>query len=155
MSLIHQKMYQSKDLSSVNIEEYITDLSNSLLNTYRLQQKVKLDVRVEVNRFKSDTLTPLGLIINEVISNALKYAFDSDNEGTIFVRLTKLNDHYFRLVIGDDGVGMEDGLDSEHSTDSFGSELISALTEQLNGSITRLKDKPGTVYQIDFQDVED
>lgn len=155
MSLIHQKMYQSKDLSTVNIEEYITDLSSSLFNTYRLQQKVKLDVQVEVNRFKADTLTPLGLIINEVISNALKYAFDSEKEGTIFVRLTKLNTQYFRLIIGDDGVGMDEGLDSEGSSDSFGSELISALTEQLNGSITRLKDKPGTVYQIDFQDVED
>jgi two-component sensor histidine kinase/ligand-binding sensor domain-containing protein len=155
MSLIHQKMYQSKDLATVNIEEYITDLASSLFNTYRLQQKVKLDVQVEVNRFKSDTLTPLGLIINEVISNALKYAFDSDNEGTIFVRLTRLNTQFFRLVIGDDGVGMAQGLDSESNTESFGTELISALTEQLNGSITRLKEKPGTVYQIDFQDVEE
>ncbi len=154
MSLIHQKMYQSKDLSSVNIEEYITDLSESLLNTYRLAQKVTLDVQVDVNRFKSDTLTPLGLIINEVISNALKYAFQEDREGKIFVRLSRLDAKKFRLLIGDDGVGIAEGLASEDS-ESFGTELIGALTEQLNGTITRLDDRPGTVYQIDFEDVEE
>jgi len=152
MSLIHQKMYQSKDLSSVNIEEYINDLSNSLLNTYRLAQKVTLDVEVQVNRFKSDTLTPLGLIINEVITNSLKYAFREDREGKIFVRLNRLENGRFRLIIGDDGVGMALNL-SHPDSESFGTELISALTEQLNGDIVRLNDRPGTVYQIDFEDV--
>jgi two-component sensor histidine kinase len=150
MSLIHEKMYKTRDLSSVNIEEYITELSNSLIDTYRLSQQVKLDIEVGVNRFNADTLTPLGLIINEIISNALKYAFTEDKQGTIVVRLSRLNDEYFRMIIGDDGIGMDE---SEGREGSFGTELISALTEQLEGSIIRLTEEKGTVYQIDFKDV--
>ena len=152
MSLIHEKMYKTKDLKTVNIEEYITDLSQSLLSTYRLGQKVHLDIQVEVNRFHSDTLTPLGLIINEVISNALKYAFQEDKTGTIIVRLTKLENGRFILIIGDDGIGIPKDI-VMGETESFGTELISALSEQLNGTIKLLDDVKGTVYEVEFEDV--
>lgn len=154
MSLIHEKMYKTKDLKTVNIEEYITDLSNSLLNTYRLAQKVELDVLVEVNKFNSDTLTPLGLIINEVISNALKYAFKEDKAGKIFVRITKLENGRYSLIIGDDGIGMPNAI-LIGETESFGTELIEALSEQLNGSIKLLSNRKGTVYEVEFEDVGD
>lgn len=153
MSLIHEKMYKTKDLKTVNIAEYITDLSESLLSTYRLSQQVELDVNVEVNSFKSDTLTPLGLIINEVITNALKYAFQEDRHGRIFVTITKLDEKRFRMLIGDDGIGIPKSS-AMGNTDSFGTELISALTEQLEGSIQLLPGK-GTVYEVIFRDVED
>ena len=153
MSLIHEKMYKTKDLKTVDIREYITDLSESLLNTYRLGQKVELDVEVGVNRFKSDTLTPLGLIINEVISNALKYAFQEDKTGRIFVKITKREDGRFRLLIGDNGIGMPEEI-AMGNVDSFGTELIAALSEQLNGTIKLLPNQAGTVYQVDFEDVE-
>lgn len=153
MSLIHEKMYKTKDLRTVDIQEYITDLSESLLNTYRLGQKVDLDVEVGVNRFNSDTLTPLGLIINEVISNALKYAFQEGKSGRIFVKITRLENGRFRLLIGDNGIGMPEEI-AMGNIDSFGTELIGALSEQLNGSIELLPNKKGTVYQVDFEDVE-
>ena len=153
MSLIHEKMYKTKDLETVDIKEYITDLSESLLNTYRLGQKVDLDVEVGVNRFNSDTLTPLGLIINEVISNALKYAFQEGKSGRIFVKITKLENGQFRLLIGDNGIGMPKEI-AIGNVDSFGTELIGALSEQLNGTIELLPNQEGTVYQIDFEDVE-
>lgn len=153
MSLIHQKMYQSKDLSTVNIAEYIKDLSKNLLETYKVGQQVKLEMNIEVNRFNSDTLTPLGLIINEIISNALKYAFTDGITGVITVQITERDNGLYRMIIGDDGIGMS--LEAEQKGgDSFGSELIEALTEQLNGSIMRLRDRKGTVYQVDFEDVE-
>ena len=153
MSLIHEKMYKTKDLKTVDIQEYITDLAESLLSTYRLGQKVDLDVQVEVNRFNSDTLTPLGLIINEVISNAMKYAFQEDKSGRIFVTITNREDGGFRLLIGDNGIGMPEEI-AMGNVDSFGTELISALSEQLNGTIKLLPDEAGTVYQLDFEDVE-
>lgn len=154
MSLIHQKMYQSKDLSTVNIAEYIQDLAQNLLNTYRVGQHVELVVNVEANRFNSDTLTPLGLIINEIISNALKYAFMEDAQGQIFVDIKSTGKGRYRMVIGDDGIGMEPQKLTE-VTDSFGTELVTALTEQLNGTIKLLPVGKGTMYQIDFEDVED
>lgn len=152
MSLIHQKMYQTADLQTVDIEEYITDLSNNLLTSYSVDQDIELEIHVGVNRFKADTLTPLGLIMNEVITNSLKYAFDVDKKGRIFVELTKLDQmEKYRLVIGDDGVGMSPEK-NEDPSDSFGTELISALVEQLNGTIILREGGPGTVYQIDFED---
>ncbi len=157
MSLIHQKMYQSKDLSTVNIAEYIRDLSENLLKTYNVNRNIKLDINVEVNRFKSDTLTPLGLIINEIMSNALKYAFQEDTEGSVFVEITKCGNGRYRMVIGDDGIGLPFESDEEftETSGSFGTELIHALTEQLNGSIKLLRERKGTVYLIDFEDVEE
>lgn len=153
MSLIHQKMYQSKDLSTVNIAEYIKDLSKNLLETYKLGQQVKLEMNIEVNRFNSDTLTPLGLIINEIISNALKYAFTDGIDGVITVQITERDNGLYRMIIGDDGIGISAEVEGS-GLESFGTELIEALTEQLNGTIMRLRDRKGTVYQIDFEDVE-
>lgn len=155
MSLIHQKMYQSKDLSTVNIAEYVSDLSENLLKTYNLSQQVNLEVDVAVNRFKSDTLTPLGLIINEIISNALKYAFAEEAEGTIFVEIKSLGKGKYRMVIGDDGIGIPEPSSDESDSGSFGTELIHALTEQLNGTIVRDDSRKGTVYRIDFEDLEE
>ncbi len=152
MSLIHQKMYQTKDLQTVNLEEYITDLAGNLLWTYNLEQEIDLQVDVKVNRFNSDTLTPLGLIINEVISNALKYAFEEGQKGVVFVRIFHLGQGVrYRMIIGDNGVGMSKEEWAEHS-ESFGIELINALVEQLMGTIELLENEPGTVYQVDFMD---
>jgi len=145
-------MYQTKDLKTINIEEYINDLSSNLIDTYQVGNLVDLDVDVDVSEFNADTLTPLGLLINEIISNSLKYAFEEDAEGKIFVKMKKLGENQYRLLIGDNGIGLEGGFDP-NSTDSFGSELISALVEQLNGTIKLLDNTDGTVYQIDFQDV--
>ncbi len=155
MSMIHQKMYQTKDLQTVNLEEYINDLAGNLLWTYKLEQEIDLEVDVKVNRFNSDTLTPLGLIINEVISNALKYAFEDGKKGNIFVRIFHLGQGVrYRMIIGDNGVGMSKEEWAEHS-ESFGIELINALVEQLMGTIELLEDEPGTVYQVDFMDYGD
>jgi two-component sensor histidine kinase/ligand-binding sensor domain-containing protein len=152
MSLIHQKMYKTEDLQSVNIEEYIRDLSNNLVSTYRLSNQIDLDVNVEVNNFNSDTLTPLGLIINEVISNALKYAFEEDRTGKITVSLKRLNDSKYEMIIGDDGVGVDENI-FEKENESFGTELISALVEQLNGTIELMDSEKGTYYRILFENV--
>lgn len=153
MSMIHEKMYKTKNLETVNIEEYITELSENLIQTYQLDHQIELDVHVEVNSFKADTLTPLGLIINEVISNALKYAFREDCKGKIFVRIAKLDEQHYQMLIGDDGIGMppDNAIGKSHS---FGTELITALSEQLEGTIELLPKQSGTVYRILFKDLE-
>ncbi|MCZ4407471.1 triple tyrosine motif-containing protein [Cryomorphaceae bacterium 1068] len=151
MSLIHQKMYKTKNLASVNLKEYLDDLAQNLLDTYRVGQSVNLSVDISVDRFSADTLTPLGLIINEIFSNSLKYAFPNGEEGTITVALHQVAPGKFQLIIGDNGVGFPD--DFEEEKDSFGSELIEALTEQLNGTLIVRDDLKGAFYQLDFEDV--
>ena len=153
MSLIHQKMYKTKDLATVNIVEYISDLVNSLVRTYRLDEKIELDMDIEVTRFSSDTLTPLGLIINEVISNALKYAFRDGKSGKILVHIKKTGESEYKMLIGDNGIGIDTGRDFNDSN-TFGTELIVALTEQLNGHIRRLTEAEGTMYEVLFKDIE-
>jgi len=152
MSLIHQKMYKTKNLASVNLKEYLDDLAQNLLETYRLGQSVDLSVDISVDGFSADTLTPLGLIINEIFSNSLKYAFPNGRKGTITVSLHQIAVGKYRLIIGDDGVGFPD--DFEEDKDSFGSELIEALTEQLNGTLKVRDDLKGAFYQLDFEDEE-
>jgi two-component sensor histidine kinase/ligand-binding sensor domain-containing protein len=152
MSLIHEKMYQSKDLSSVNIEEYIKDLTGSLIRTYQLSQNIKLDLKINVDTFESDTLTPLGLMINEVISNSLKYAFEENTTGTIIIYINRLEPHKFEMLLGDDGVGIPD--EKFASGNTFGTELILTLTEQLDGTIERIKEMKGTMYKVIFYDIK-
>ncbi|MEM9052720.1 MAG: two-component regulator propeller domain-containing protein [Bacteroidota bacterium] len=151
MSMIHQKMYKTKNLSSVNLKEYLDDLSKNLLETYQIGQNVDLEVDISVDRFNADTLTPLGLIINEIFSNSLKYAFPNREEGKISVSLHQLVDGRYQLLIGDNGIGFPD--DFEGTDDSFGSELIVALTEQLNGTLKVRKDLKGAFYELDFEDM--
>jgi len=153
MSLIHQKMYKTKNLASVNLKEYLLDLSKNLLDTYRVGQVVELEMDISVSKFSADTLTPLGLIINEIISNSLKYAFPDGQDGVISVSLHQVNEKKFRLIIGDNGVGFPENFKEDQ--DSFGSELIEALTEQLNGTLKVRDDLKGAFYQLDFEDVGD
>jgi two-component sensor histidine kinase/ligand-binding sensor domain-containing protein len=151
MSMIHQKMYKTENLASLNLREYIEDLSKNLIDTYRVQQRVELDVEVTVDDFSSDTLTPLGLFINEVISNSLKHAFKKDREGKITVKLHSRDGNKYRLEIGDNGIGFSN--DPDEQTDSFGTELIGALTEQLNGELEVKSGPEGTYYKLDFEDI--
>ena len=152
MSLIHEKMYQSKDLTSVNIEEYIKDLTGSLIRTYQLSQNIELDLKINVDTFESDTLTPLGLMINEVISNSLKYAFEENTTGIISIYINKLEPHKFEMIIGDNGVGIPEEKFASGTT--FGTELILTLTEQLDGTIERIKEMKGTMYKVVFFDIK-
>ncbi len=151
MSLIHQKMYKTEDLASMDINDYVIDLVQNLLNTYSLDQDVSLEIDVSVKSLHTDTLTPLGLIINEIISNSLKYAFVDDRSGKITVKLHPLESGKYLLELGDDGVGLPSGNETEKET--FGSELIQALSEQLNGELVHLKDRKGTNYRLEFEDV--
>lgn len=151
MSLIHQKMYKTKNLASINLHEYIEDLSKNLLETYRIRQNVELEVDVSVDKFNSDTLTPLGLFINEIISNSLKHAFKESQEGKITVKLHSMDGGKYLLEIGDNGSGFSE--DFNDTDDSFGTELIEALSEQLNGEMEVHSDSGGTFYRLIFEDI--
>ena len=150
MALIHEKMYESNDLAAVNIKEYITQLTNNLISTYRLKQAVDLDIRVTVKHLGINTLIPLGLLLNELISNSLKHGFPDRNEGRIMVYLDKLDDMY-QLIVGDDGVGIP--ADKLIVSSTLGMELIRTLTSQLEGNIEQLEQK-GTAFKIVFEGLE-
>lgn len=148
MALIHEKMYQSGDLAHIDFQDYLERLTNDLIATYSINCDILLDIKIDPVKFSIDTIIPLGLLINEIISNTLKYAFVNRTEGVIKIRLSKLDINKYVLILGDNGKGMpKEIFDSESST--LGIELIKVFTEQLDGEINLL-DTEGTNFEIVF-----
>jgi len=146
MALLHEKMYRSEDLQHINIKEHITLLVTDLVNSYAVGKKIKLNIVIEEVNIGLQTLVPLGLIINEMITNSLKYAFKDRDKGTITVHLKQLDAKLLELLIGDDGVGYV----PEKKSEGLGTKLIQIFTKQLNGTMTKI-DHSGTFYKLVFE----
>ncbi|PQV41873.1 histidine kinase dimerization/phosphoacceptor domain -containing protein [Methanohalophilus euhalobius] len=149
MALVHEKLYQSKDMESIDFADYSKNLINYLSQSYVLD-KSEVDIKINVENIflGMDTAVPLGIIINELVSNSLKYAFDK-GKGTIIIELRKINDHH-KLVVSDNGIGMKDEIDFEE-TDSLGLLLVHTLAEQINATI-EIDTSQGTRFEIIFQE---
>ena len=149
MALLHEKMYRSDDLQHIDVREHIKLLIEDLLKSYKIDKKINLDLRIDRVEFGMRTLVPLGLIINEIITNALKYAFKNRTEGRITVWLKKHTKESYQLTIGDNGIGLNEGT---KKATGMGTRLIQSFIRQLKGTIKRL-DQPGTLFQIDFKNI--
>jgi len=154
MALIHEKLYQSKDLSRINFGEYIHDLSMTLLRSYNASsQSISLETNVNNIWLNIDTAIPCGLIVNELISNSLKHAFpthlEKDNE--ICIKIDSSEQDKFTLLVSDNGIGLPADLDFQN-TESLGLELVCTLAEQLDGTI-EVKTEKGTTFKITFAEV--
>mgnify|MGYP001312254526 CR=1 FL=1 len=147
MALIHEKMYLSEDLARVDLFDYLSSLVGDLINTYTIDFPVKTDIKVEVDELSLKTLVPVGLIINEVVSNSLKHAFVGHKDGVITLKLTREN-KYFILVVGDNGIGINN---TESKNTGLGMELIETFVSQISGEVKFLDD-PGTLYEFTFID---
>ena len=149
MALLHEKMYRSDDLQHINIQDHITLLVEDLVKSYSVGTKIKSEIKINEIDIGIRTLVPLGLIINEILTNALKHAFKERNEGKILVQLKRMENESCELIIGDDGVGKDEALQST----GLGNKLIGIFTKQLKGTMERLK-QPGTVFKIQFQKID-
>ncbi len=149
MALIHEKMYQTGDLAHIDFQDYIMALTNDLISTYSINCDIFLDIKIDKVKFGIDTLIPLGLLLNEIISNSLKYAFLKTDKGKISIHLNHDEGaNNYILFIGDNGIGMPKGtLEKEDTT--LGIELIKIFVSQLDGEIVR-EDKKGTYFKITF-----
>jgi PAS domain S-box-containing protein len=161
MALLHQKLYQSKNLSGIDSSEYIKDLTRNLLSSYGVSDTdIRLAVVAEGITLGMDTAVPCGLIINELVSNSLKHAFPSDGAGEIRVELTRSERPadvdpqeeaaWYRLVVADNGIGFPEELDFR-KTDSLGLKIVCTLTDQLGGRI-ELRRNGGSTFTILFQE---
>ncbi|MBL4668526.1 MAG: hypothetical protein JKY30_04620, partial [Flavobacteriales bacterium] len=149
MALIHEKMYQTGDLAYIDIQDYIMALTNDLIDTYSINCDIFLDIKIENVKFGIDTIIPLGLLLNEIISNALKYGFTGIDNGKMTIQLTfNEKEDTYNLLIGDNGVGMPKEI-LEKEEGSLGMELIKIFVTQLDGKIKRLENK-GTFFEIIF-----
>ena len=152
MSFIHESLYQTKNFAGVNFKEYVHNLCNNLLFSYYPKGKrVFIEQEIADVHLNLDTSIPCGLIINELISNSLKYAFVNQEEGTIHIVVkggTKKEKDLVTITVNDNGPGLPKGLDFEDSP-SLGLQLVTVLTKQLNGKIT-LDNSKGAKYTLTF-----
>jgi two-component sensor histidine kinase len=150
MALVHERLYQAKELSRVDAGEYIHTLARFLFRSYQVRAgQIELTVSVDDVPLGIDAAVPCGLIVNELVSNSLKHAFPEGREGTISIELSRREDAGdYVLTVGDDGIGFPAGLDFRH-TESLGLQLVSALVDQLEGTV-RLDTSAGTRFEIVF-----
>lgn len=152
MALIHEKLYKSKDLANINARNYIETLAESLIRSYRTDNDVALEVNCSVDTVGIDTLMPLGLVLNELISNSLKYAFAGRASGKIMINLDKKENDLFEMRVSDNGIGLSNEFSWGSST-TLGMELIKTLVDQIKGTIEIIR-SPGTTFKIVFRDLE-
>jgi two-component sensor histidine kinase len=130
MSLIHQRLYKKDELTSVNLKEYITDLIESLLSTYGYDKDdFNLQIRIEHEMMDIDKALPIGLIVNELVTNVFKYAYAAIPNPSLLVSLSE-KDNEWHLSVKDNGIGIDEAY-WKQKKDSFGKQLVSALCRQL------------------------
>ncbi len=149
MSLIHQKLYQKEDISTVDFQEYSEQLLNEIVFMYGFYH-VKIQVEVNQIQLDIDTAIPLGLIINELCTNSCKYAFSNEKENEIFIEIKPFDKDKFVLIYQDNGPGLPDNLDLK-KIKSLGLRLIQRLTKQLHGTFKYSKEK-AAIFEITFKD---
>lgn len=151
MALIHQKLYQTEHLSEIDFQEYTEQLISHLSAAFGEQGKmIQSKVNGSALKLDIDTAIPLGLILNELITNSYKYAFSGVNEGSFKVDLTRDDSAYYHLRISDSGPGLPADFDEE-KLNSLGLKLVHMLIEQLDGSLT-ISNEGGANFYIRFKE---
>ncbi len=150
MALIHEKLYRSTDLKQMDFGDYIRSLALDLFRTYvKDPSRIQLKMEVEDIMLDIDTAIPLGLIVNELLSNSMKHAFPDDTNGEIKVKFNKDGENCV-LEVSDTGIGFPPDLQLD-KTDSLGLQLVNNLTQQINGEL-ELERSPGTTFHIAFKE---
>ena len=148
MGIIHQKLYQGENLGSIEMKDYFINLSEGILDSFNAEEQVRIECAMENLELDVDTAVPIGLIVNELLTNALKYAFPENGKGKIQISLSKSSDEILTLSVADNGVGKKAELVPKGT--GFGSQLVQLLTQQLNGTMKEEQDN-GTKLQFDFK----
>jgi two-component sensor histidine kinase len=150
MSMIYENLQQDGNFSGVDIDRYLRDLVTYLFRSYTINSnQVKVDLNVGLTSLPVDVSITCGLLINEIVSNSLKYAFPDGRSGNITLSLELLSNQN-KLIVSDDGVGIPENLNLENSH-SFGFLLVNTLVDQLNGSIELIRTK-GVKFIVKFPD---
>ena len=152
MAMIHEKLYQSKNFNKIYFADYIESLVWDLFYSYSVEKgTIKPVLEIDDVKLNIETSVPCGLIIVELVSNSLKYAFPDKHKGELKVSL-KSKGNYYVLTISDNGVGIPENVDFKN-TDSLGLRLVNSLTDQIDGEIELKTSSHGTEFKITFQEL--
>lgn len=148
MSILHQKLYQSEHLAFIEMKNYFSDLCVNILDSYNETERIQVNIEMKELELDVDTAVPLGLIVNELLTNALKYAFPNGEKGNIQLSLKKLDMDNLQLKVSDNGVGYSSGAKAKGT--GFGTQLVDLLTHQIDGKIEQVINN-GTMILINFK----
>ncbi|MDQ1165493.1 sensor histidine kinase [Flavobacterium sp. SORGH_AS_0622] len=149
MSLIHQKLYKSENIATINMPSYINELVEYLKDSFSIGQRIRFEIRVEQLELDVAQAIPIGLILNEAITNSIKYAFPDNAGGIISIILEKTEEDQYLLTISDNGIGIDTAL-STNKSDSFGMSLIKGLSDDLEGKLV-MENNNGTILKLEFK----
>lgn len=153
MGILHEMLYRSDNVEKINFKEYLQELVATLMNSMnRANRTIQFHIRAEDVFLNLDTAIPLGLIINEIITNSLKYAFIENNTGEITIVIEKVSPPKYCMFLGDNGIGLPLNIDFKN-TKSLGLKLINKLSAQLRGTIKRDTKRKGTFYTLNFEEI--
>lgn len=152
IALVHEKLYSSTEPSLVDICEYTKSLIDKLRDSMVISDSVRVSVNADPIVLDADRAVPIGLILSELITNALKYAFPDGKPGEIGIELRVIEDREYSITVRDNGVGFPEEIDI-HRTTSLGLQLVSGLTQQLDGTV-ELRQAGGAVFEIRFAKVK-
>lgn len=148
MSLVHQKLYQSDNLSAINMADYIYELVDYLKDSFDVHRNIQFALYIEPIELSLSHCIPLGLVLNEAITNAIKYAFPDRRNGMITVSFKRAGRNRLRLTVSDNGVGLPKGFDIQHPT-SMGMKLMAGLSEDIDAKFT-ISTISETAVELDF-----
>lgn len=149
MALVHENLYLSVDLARIDSSEYLQSVADYFFATYgNMEDRITPNIQVENILLDMDTAIPIGLILTELLSNALKHAFPPNHNGTLFVRFRSQPKGFLTLTVRDNGIGLPDHIDLKESK-SLGLQLVTLLSRQLKGKIEIIR-KSGTTFKLTF-----
>lgn len=154
MAMVHEMLYKRDDyLSKIEFRPYVEELCEYLIRSIKGgSHNIKLDLDIPEFKLSIDTVIPLGLIINEAVTNALKYGIPGEDKGKLTIWLKKLDGDQYELYLGDDGIGYPKEVGPK-TTQSLGLKLIHNLARQLRGTVVRDSKKKGTYYRLTFEEI--
>lgn len=153
MGIVHEKLYRSENLSRVNFKEYLQSLTRHLFQVYSIDPKlIKLSLDVQEIYLDINTAIPCGLLVSELISNALKHAFPPGSKGEIYIAMSKTKRKKITLEVRDNGIGFDSSINIEE-LGSFGLQLVDLLTKQLQGNLF-IRSQNSTSFKITFTELK-
>lgn len=151
MARLHEKIYNTNNLKNINVKDHFRELISDLISSYNIDVKIAPKLNIEPVKISIDSLLPLSLIINELITNSLKHAFVGKNEGEIYVDLIEVEKNKYVLSVGDNGVGVAGKFFSELKN-STGARLVRTFVRQIKGKIDVIDEGEGSRFKILFTD---
>ena len=148
ISMIHQKLYQGENISSIEMKDYFKNLGSHILDSFAAKDRVKIKCPMKSIELDVDTAVPLGLIVNELFTNSLKHAFPKNIKGEISIILDRSDEYNYKLEVKDNGVGQNKEI--KYKDFGFGIQLIELLVDQLGGKMQKYTEN-GFYVTIDFK----